>query len=402
LTFFGLDAYFKAYSFTLLFSKNKKKAVFYDFLALIPKSSEPTVHFIVEASWRHSTRSNSSNAKLNKSPQSNNNDPIFQKLKSLHSKLAMNPRNGSKIDTCRDWLSTDRPWSVPSYDLVWGAGHSYGGSSIIIDKQFEDITVKQSLESFKLHVDKNTGKCSDCVIVFHRIGEKLQNRIATKSSPSSSALIHDEFDTNGQGQHERDLSTESFNPFRKNGSLWVEMDCGHFYPQKDTWPNCSGFIDETQRAFDRIVPKGHKSHYPNVPNLVTEDWREQYYGEEGYRRLQEIKQIWDPENVFRHSQSVSAVVEKSAGDIHSTTSVNNVTAGRRASGGVNMILNRLKDSSLPDRFKNYETDSALLSHCVAMYDRSAMSDFRNRFDVTRIYSKLAEKFRSVVQSWNSR
>jgi Berberine and berberine like len=401
LTFFGLDAYFKAYSFTLLFSKNKKNAVFYDFLALIPKSSEPTVHFIVEASWRHSALGTSSNEKLNKSARSSNNDPIYQKIKSLHSKLSMDPRNGSKVGACRDWLTTGKPWSVPSYDLVWGAGHSYGGSSIIVDKQFEEITIKQSLKSFKLHVDKNTGKCSDCVIVFHRIGETLRNRIATRSTARSSELMQGEHDTKGQGQHERDLSTESFNPFRKNGSLWVEMDCGHFYPQRDTWPACSAFIDDTQRAFDSIVPKGHKSHYPNVPNLVTEDWREQYYGEDGYRRLQEVKQMWDPENVFRHSQSVS-VLRESAGDTHSTTGVNNVTAGRRAIGGVNMILNKLNNSSLPDRFNNYETDSALIKHCVAMYDRSAMSDFRNRFDVTRISSKLAEKLKAVLKSWYSR
>ena len=400
MTFFGLDAYFKAYSFTLLFSKNKKNAVFYDFLALIPKNSEPTVHFIVEASWQHASVSNSTDTKRSKGSKPSNNDATFQILKSLHIELSNNHRNGngSKIVACRDWLSSDRPWSVPSYDLVWGAGHSYGGSSIIVDKKYEEITIKQSLESFKMHVEKNTGKCSDCVIVFHRIGEKLRNTIATKRNSDSSELIKDENDTDGQYEHAP--HTESFNPFRQNGSLWVEMDCGHFYPQRDSWPACSSFIDETQRAFDRIVPKRHKSHYPNVPNLVTEDWREQYYGEEGYRRLQEVKQIWDPKNIFRHSQSVSVLEGESTGDVYTTLGGKSVTSSR--SGGVGVILDRLNNTSPSDRLSNNETDIALLNHCVAMYDRSAMSDLRNILDVTRISSKLAEKLRSVVKKWNSR
>lgn len=359
------------------------------------------MHFIVEASWQHSAGDNSNNnssnrsAKRTKDSGSNIDDPLFQKLKSLHRRLSMGPRNGSKVEACRDWLSTDRPWSVPSYDLVWGAGHSYGGSSIIVDKKYEEMTIEQSLESFKLHLDRNTSRCSDCVIVFHRIGEKLRRKIAIDSPE----LIEVEYDTEGEGNHVR--HTESFNPFRKNGSLWVEMDCGHFYPQRDSWPACSAFIDDTQRALDRIVPKGHKSHYPNVPNLVTEDWREQYYGEDGYKRLQKVKQMWDPENIFRHSQSVSVLGEESAGDVHTTSSVNGVTAKRGSKGGANVILNRLKNSSLPDRFKNNETDSALLEHCVAMYDRSALSDLRNRLDVTRFSSRLAEKLKSSIRAWDS-
>lgn len=350
------------------------------------------MHFIVEASWLHS----SSNYSVGiQGPGSE--DSIFQKLKSLHSELSIRSLDANRMYTCRSWLSTDRPWSVPSYDLVWGAGHSYGGSSIIVDKEYEERTVKQSLESFKLHVDKKTGKCSDCVVVFHRIGEKLRNKIATKGSTSPADPRHSELHMTVQ----QDLDSESFNPFRKNGSLWVEIDCGHFYPQRDSWPTCSAFIDESQRAFDRIVPKNHKSHYPNVPNLVTEDWREQYYGREGYERLQKVKQMWDPENVFRHSQSVSVHIGDSAGGNHSTAVVVGVNSNRRS--GIKTILSRLKNSTFSDKFNNNETDAALLDNCIAMYDRSAMSDLRNRFDVTRFCSKLARKlswFREALDSRN--
>lgn len=356
LTFFGLDHYFKAYSFILLFADEKRKALLYDVPALLSRNSDATVHFIVEASWPLLHQSNS-NGNISR------RDDMLQALDQIHSKLLHG--KWSKIVRSRKWMVTDRTWSVPSYDLVWGAGHSYGGATVIVDAEYEEVLTEKTLETFKHHLDgrKGTGACSDCVLVFHRIGEKLKSKISRVSNPqddgkSSSSIPH----------------TESFNPFRQNGTLWVEMDCGHFYPHRDSWPSCKSFIDDSQRYFDKHVPIAHKSHYPNVPNLVTEDWRRQYYGEEGYKILQGVKDVWDTDNFFHHSQSISpsASTTSSHGDLG--------PKDLRKSHGFDGLVN--------------SNDTYLRDNCVAMYDKSAYMDPRNRFDVTRPFSKMMKYFRA--------
>ena len=47
--------------------------------------------------------------------------------------------------------------------------------------------------------------CSDCVLVIHRIGEQLSRRGVDENSSSS------------------------VNAFRKNATLWVELDCGTYF-----------------------------------------------------------------------------------------------------------------------------------------------------------------------------
>ena len=48
---------------------------------------------------------------------------------------------------------------------------------------------------------------------------------------------------------------------------------------------------------------GISAHYRNYPSVNFPNWEQAYYGE-NYARLQLLKQRYDPENVFRHPQSV--------------------------------------------------------------------------------------------------
>ena len=529
MTFFGLDAYFKAYSFTLLFSSKKRQALFYDILALIPSSSNPIIHFIVEASWpktdsnftkKSSDQEYITKSKIDKRKDGNKKsakptDEIFEKLKLVHKNLnnenkheknndaeksvftesayderfknnfeeaKNNTEDKKEIATVRNWLLTDITWSVPSYDLVWGAGHSYGGATVIVDKQYEEITIEQSFERMKLHENKETGKCSDCVIVFHRIGEKLRNgnkksqidKLATLiNSQKTDQDITDETYSEIKLMNENenkieneieneniDMKFESFNPFRQNGSLWVEMDCGHFYPQRDSWPSCSDFINESQRSLDNIIPKHHKSHYPNVPNLNTMDWQEQYYGEKGFQELHRMKKVWDPENFFYHSQSISLdknhetniennhvnihdsnhdgdVVDsdknnfrdivndshnendnKNKGILMNSTGIRNKRLdvhsqfsspeGAEHSLYMNEQEKKYFDASGDFSMKNYKKiyknerklkrKITLKEHCVSMYDRSANRDIRNLLDVTRGSRRIFLAAQSVMKN----
>ena len=100
------------------------------------------------------------------------------------------------------------------------------------------------------------------------------------------------------------MHSTSFNRIRPNISLWSEIDCGVFYRQSKNWPACSKWIDETQLALDDVARGFDFFHYPNVPNLATEEWGNAYYSPETYNRLLQEKIKWDPKNFFRHIQSI--------------------------------------------------------------------------------------------------
>lgn len=56
----------------------------------------------------------------------------------------------------------------------------------------------------------------------------------------------------------------------------------------------------------RLHDNGVRDHYCNYPDLAYRDWPVAYYGEAGYARLRKVKTQYDPDNVFRHAQSVQA------------------------------------------------------------------------------------------------
>ena len=58
------------------------------------------------------------------------------------------------------------------------------------------------------------------------------------------------------------------------------------------------------RIREQIARAGVHRHYANYPDLAFTDWPTAYYGEKNYRRLQLCKLRYDPQNRFRHAQSV--------------------------------------------------------------------------------------------------
>ncbi len=56
----------------------------------------------------------------------------------------------------------------------------------------------------------------------------------------------------------------------------------------------------------RLQAAGVHDHYCNYPDLAYRDWPTAYYGAAGYERLRKVKAQYDPDNLFRHAQSVRA------------------------------------------------------------------------------------------------
>lgn len=298
VTLFGLDAFFKAYLFVAKFAENSINSlivndlrnVFND-LCRLDRKTNVKIHFVVEIGWISGNMSSYNNLTTN----------ITQIQSNMQSWLST--FESKEVLTIREWILTSSTWSVPSYDLVWGFGHSYGAASISVDEDNTYIALATALIDYKQHIQ--IGYCSDCVFVIH----KVINGIRGYQTQSSN----------------------SFNPFRVNVSLWIELDCGHFHSQRHSWSNCSEYIDDIQRNLDSSIPNGHRLHYPNVPNLVTKDWESQYYGDEGFSRLQLTKDVWDPFNIFSTRQGVYPT-SSSNSELHDrSSSYSLLTATGRAS-----------------------------------------------------------------------
>ena len=319
VTFFGLDAYFKAYFFLLKFSSDKYAAAMNDARYLIDSSMSSSssmssisssssgsgrnmIHFIVEASWIDSNTT-TANTDIN----ADVND-MFNILQQCHTTTQQSVSVEKAV--FRPWIKSTGYWAVSSYDLVWGKGHSYGGATMTTSQVYEKEVLIATFERYNMYKNSSNQVCSDSVTVIHRISESLRQRVSTQYSNSLS--------------QEDDASTSSFSTsFHRSlsrGSLWVEIDYGHFYRHRASWPQCSASIDHTQRALDSAVPLSHRAHYPNVPNLVADQWTAQYYGlsedHYGSDKMDEkeeekeesvfvtAKRIWDPNNIFSHYQSI--------------------------------------------------------------------------------------------------
>jgi hypothetical protein len=100
----------------------------------------------------------------------------------------------------------------------------YRGATVIVDKEYQHITLKKGLDRINMHLESKT--CSDCVLVFHRIGDKLKNQIQKTKLDKNNLNVDLQSDIDSVGL------SQSFNPFRGNASLWMEMDCGHFYADR--------------------------------------------------------------------------------------------------------------------------------------------------------------------------
>lgn len=65
----------------------------------------------------------------------------------------------------------------------------------------------------------------------------------------------------------------------------------------------TGFVERFQDIQSLFAEAGVKDHYRNYPDLGFEDWERSYYGDH-YERLQRLKEVHDPDNLFRYEQSV--------------------------------------------------------------------------------------------------
>ena len=59
----------------------------------------------------------------------------------------------------------------------------------------------------------------------------------------------------------------------------------------------------TQEVDSLIAPHTPSESYQNFPNREITDWQQQYYAE-NFQRLVEVKQSYDPDNLFRNAQSI--------------------------------------------------------------------------------------------------
>lgn len=62
-------------------------------------------------------------------------------------------------------------------------------------------------------------------------------------------------------------------------------------------------FEEVQQLFKAA---GINTQYRNYPDINFADWQHAYYGD-NYKRLQAVKEKYDPDNIIRHAQSVQAV-----------------------------------------------------------------------------------------------
>lgn len=165
---------------------------------------------------------------------------------------------------------------------------------IQIDSHFNLSKLSNAFSSGRANNSK-TLHCSDCVFVVHRVGDGLSRRSAINEEVSSS---------NDSNNSSNPFPSSSFHPSRNRANLWVEMDCGVFFRKLKHWPSCSRFVDATQLLLDNSIQSG--MHYPNVPNLVTSNWQETYYGSYFYHLLLKEKKKWDANNLFKHTQSIGS------------------------------------------------------------------------------------------------
>ena len=117
LTLFGLDSFYKAFMFVLKFTTGlSRKTVFRDGIRhLLSREDKNSFYFVVEASW------------INKS-NGDGSDEVLKNLFDISNNLNRdyNDFDVVTLNMPIKFVLTTEMWSVPSYDLVWGSGHSYG------------------------------------------------------------------------------------------------------------------------------------------------------------------------------------------------------------------------------------------------------------------------------------
>ncbi|RMJ13992.1 hypothetical protein CDV36_006361 [Fusarium kuroshium] len=87
---------------------------------------------------------------------------------------------------------------------------------------------------------------------------------------------------------------------------------GHYVSNIKMQWNCRSktreVLDFIKQCQEELLPYAieQKAAYINYIDVTTKDWQQAYYGN-NYRRLQEIKTKWDPENLFWNWQSIELI-----------------------------------------------------------------------------------------------
>ena len=62
-------------------------------------------------------------------------------------------------------------------------------------------------------------------------------------------------------------------------------------------------LDWMKGAYELIASNSQNESFQNFPNPLVSDWKTAYYGR-NLQKLVELKQRFDPRNLFQHSQSI--------------------------------------------------------------------------------------------------
>jgi len=315
VTLFGLDAFFKAYLFAMRFADltGRWKALGHtsrgwNMLSAVKNNSKHVIHFVVEATWLHSS-----------------NISLDELTGAVSVVLLASQEGGSPAALTVPFVYTPEPWSVPSYNLVWGKGHRYAGASLTVGPSGSEcdhasnfsraghckgdiallVVLMEGFVSYR-RSSSSKGVCSDCVTVLHRVGEGIRR---------------------GGG------GGSIFHPYRRSSVLWAEVDCGlfhrhdHRYGHSDSsrdrnsssaWDRCENWLGTVQSAMEAAAAVGQRFHYINVPNkhsaqsaedhdssgglsspqIIADAWVEMHISSAHFDRLKKLLDAIDPTGLF--------------------------------------------------------------------------------------------------------
>jgi len=95
-------------------------------------------------------------------------------------------------------------------------------------------------------------------------------------------------------------------PGFEKGSAFPHRACTYFSELQTYWELPSQqkrLLERFQQVQQVFNSNGIKAQYRNYPDINFSNWPELYYGN-NYKRLQQVKAMYDPKNLFRYEQSV--------------------------------------------------------------------------------------------------
>lgn len=326
VTLFGLDAFFKAYMFVMRFADpaGQWKALGHSYrgwnmLSAVKNNSKHVIHFVVEATWLHSSTIS------------------IEELTSAVSVLLKRQEGRPTAALTVPFVQSPEPWSVPSYNLVWGKGHRYAGASLTVGPSGSecghasnfsraghckgDIALLVVLMEGFVSYRRSKGVCSDCVTVLHRVGEGIRRGGLDRGGGEGEGIFH---------------------PYRRSSVLWAEVDCGLFYRHdhryrqsitsvdngivrrgSSAWDQCENWLGTVQSAMETAAAVGQRFHYINVPNkhsaqsagdhdssdghssqIIADTWVEMHISSLHFDRLRKLLDAIDPTGLFSNKSFV--------------------------------------------------------------------------------------------------